>query len=285
MPREFVEADAYRMVRDFVRSRLRLAGVLEVNTVSELPDCERELTLLALGDFGGADHPTTAFLRLERVERAAELDTEEWRIPFIDGLSGRPMRYGFVASVAPGAPWDVGANQPTDRAAALRLSEIGETVPLGTLADIYWGEQDPAGDDSSFPERAVEPGRGGTAVIFGDQLRSGMPTSRELRRFSLFRTVSDRAWLEEGDVLIGAAGPRPGVARVGPDTVGAIAAADVLVVRAKDPRTSPAQLFHFLSSTIGQEQLAVRLQPVPGGGLVSPALVATIPNSAPAVGY
>jgi hypothetical protein len=116
-----------------------------------------------------------------------------------------------------------------------RLSEVAEIVP-GAAVSV-------SSDTDSVP--VLLPRDVSTATPALDQLHRGNvgPGGRR-----------DRATLRTGDVVVVARGPAPRAALVGPEAAGAVASANLLVVRA-GPELAPSVLVAFLMTPEGQRRL------------------------------
>ena len=263
--RQLTFTPAHATLRDYLSSRLGVAGILELPSDTFASVANIPTSIVALGDFPIRQSQLTAFASLGQRGDLIEAPKQTWLRAFNQSLNAQESKQGFCAPLQ--GLWTVVAHAPESRAVEERLQRLGAVVPLGELCEIIQGF-------SHSRERASA--NKGIRVLRGREIKTPPPQKDELEKFSPGREVPEGCFIRPADVIIQRIGQTPRCMAASPELEGVVAGDTTYILRPKDDQISAYLLAQFLSSSAGQNLLSARSTGV-GAPTLSRSTLANLP--------
>jgi len=253
LPKGITFASQHSSLREFVASRLLLAGVLELPRGLFLPSTSISCVLVALGDFPISSGSKVAMAEIPSRGEILQIESQASFEDFKKGLRGEEMGLGVAFDADAIPSWSLSAvlsklQEMLADAKRKRLQSLTKSTPLGDFCEIFRGFQHSR--EESKPEAGI-------LVVRGRDLSSEALTKDELSWFKVDDHVGEKFKIVQGDVLLQRIGRNPRCAVVGSDLEGAIASDTLVVLRRTDSRANPALICQFLRSTMGQQLIQI----------------------------
>lgn len=254
-------------LREFLRGRLGLSGVVEMPVGFFMPVTGIPTSIFVLGQYRDQPGDNVVFSSVPDRNAVFHPESQQWFTEFLGGLRGNKMTTGFIVELPHKSPWSASAHSPELKVAVERIAKLGSIVELGELYDVI------AGYRHSRQESRTEKG---VKVVRGRDL--GVPglTKGDLSSYEVDSPVPPQCILSSGDILLQRVGLRPKAIVVTPDLQGAVSSDTVFILRQKKEGIDSYFVAQFLMSGVGQELLTARVRAI-GAPTLSISSVRAIP--------
>jgi hypothetical protein len=232
---------AAQWLRRYLAERVPLKAVIELPTTRPLGAVAVPLTLAYLQRGSSETYFDSVTSRGDLVDA----EQQEWLDSLSAWLMGKRTSRGFACPVSVDGPWTASANNPEITKILDRLGRLGRLVRLGELCDVFPGGH-------TGPTQEADDG---LPLVEGRALVGGTLDLSAMRRVQVNDTLSDRARLLPGDLLLASLMTDRSPIVLNYADVAAVVSSNVIVLRPKADVATAEYLREFLNSSVGRTLL------------------------------